>query len=663
MTPLKGCFTPGRGLGWVTNPARDLGGEWRGPSAGEESRAGPWSSGKNRRASLNQQRLDPLLIDCGPKSGQKPMKQTPQNHTLVFPTPSSGACLALVGASVLFLTGCRGGLSGIDSRTQALLRERSEALGGGAIAPERTFGNASGTSGDIRSKKLSTVNPGAEEMRFNPVDEARQVEAKLDEYSESPPNEGTRKLGLEDAFRAAQRTGREYLSAEEDYILAAIRLLIERHQWSPRLFNDTSTTVSGGGDDGMFNSAVRVVNDLRVTQKLPFGGQAEARWVWRATEQLRDAATGRYRQSSELSLDASVPLLRGAGLVAQESLIQAERDLIYQARTFEDFRRSYLVGVARDYFELVQAQAQIENQVQQLRSLRQTAAAESARYDAGRVAEFRKNLAANDVLEAQAALAASRERFILQVDRFKIRLGLDPSENIAVGPLDWDVPVPETTLEEATLAALEFRLDLQSRRDQLDDARRAVKNARNGILPNLDLNASVSVPTDPDDPVGGVGYSTEDLNYSAGVTFGLPLDRETERLRLRQSIISLGKRERDYEQARDNVVVTVRQAVRNIDLARFQLKLAEDRVRINERRLEELRLKSDEVDPQTKLDADNALLRSKNARDQAQTDLRNAILSYLLESGQLRVARDGTFQRLPGMDPEPAPDEPMPGDQ
>ena len=48
--------------------------------------------------------------------------------------------------------------------------------------------------------------------------------------------------------------------------------------------------------------------------------------------------------------------------------------------------------------------------------------------------------------------------------------------------------------------------------------------------------------------------------------------------------------------------------------------------------------------------AEDDLLAARNSRDQAKTDLRTAILNYLLQSDQLRVARDGTLQPLPGME-------------
>ena len=503
----------------------------------------------------------------------------------------------------------------------------------------------------MSSKRLETRNPAAEDIEYTPADEARDLSAKLNEYSAAldSPDPSALRVDLKEALRIAQRSAREVLAAEEDYILAAVRLLIQRHGWGPLPSNETSATISGVGDDGDFQSAVNVVNDLRVTQRLPWGGAVSARWLWEMTEQLRETSTGRYRQSSEIILDASVPLLRGAGLVAQEGLIQSERDLVYQARDFEQFRREFLTQVARDYFGLLQFQAQITNQVRQLESVKQTERVQRALYEAGRIAEFEVNNASNDVLRSQADLAGLRERYILQVDQFKIRLGLAPSAPVVIDPLELNIPEPDVTLDDATAAALEYRLDLQTRRDRVEDAERAVNNARNDLLPDLNLTGRVGLPTDADRSRGGLSFSPEDLNYSAGVTFGLPLDREAERLALRQATIGVLRTRRDYEQFRDQVVVNVRQAVRNIDLSRFQLDLAERQVLINQRRVEELRIKADQVNTQRQLDAQNSLLQSENARDQARTDLRNAVLDYLLQAGLLRVARDGTFQPLSGM--------------
>ncbi len=554
---------------------------------------------------------------------------------------------ALVCGTVLLAGGC-GSWSGDADRIARLAALRTESLG---IEPPRSEHVLESSERDpieglaTRATRVDpeTRNPRASELTFSAADEARDVAARLDRYTDAETGGAVSSSSLRDVLRLARAGAPEYLTAEEDYILSAINLLSERHLWSPRLFNDTSFTMSTQGDEGSFQTAAALVNTLRVTKRLPFGGEVEARWVARATEQLREQATGRYRQSSEIVLSGRVPLLQGAGSVARESLVQAERELVYQAREFEDSRRTLLVSVAGDFFDLIQSRAQITNQERQLESLREFERAEKGRLDAGRIAAFRLKQASNNLLSAQASLASLREQYILQLDRFKVRLGMKPEAALAIGGIDLELAEPEITPEGAAALALEYRLDLQNRRDRVDDAARAVSNAENGLLPSLDATGEVGLPTDPSAREGGLAPDLDSTRASAGISLGLPLDRERERLQVRSARIAHERARREYERTRDDVAVRARQSVRTIDLSRFQLKLAEQRVEINESRLEELRLKADNVDAKTRLDAENELLESQNARDRAKTDLRNAVLDYLLQTGQLRVDGDGAL--------------------
>jgi len=547
--------------------------------------------------------------------------------------------------SLLF--GCDQGLSKIDAKVDRTIEARSLALGTPAHPEvDRTPISEMDKNAAFDTSPRS-LNPAASQLRYTPADENREVAEVLAGYDQAGD---PRIIRLTDAFAIAQDTAREYITAEEEYLLAAIRLLIERHLWSPRLFNDTTTQLDGQWVNGRVSTAVRLINEFGITQRLPYGGSVSATWLINATEQLRSEVDGRYRQSSEIVLGGNLPLMRGAGMVAREDLIQAERDLVYQARSFERFRRMFLVGIASDYFALTNNKAQIRNQERQITSLQRNETRTREFVNAGRLSAFQASIISNDVLRGLNNLEGLREQYRLRLDRFKVRLGLPVDEPIDVADITLALPDPGSSIEETTLSALDDRLELQNRRDRLEDARRGIANAKNRLLPSLDLNGLVTLPTDRDIRDAGVLYSFEDVDYLLGVTFGLPLDREIERLQVRQAIINDQRANRNYIQFRDNVVVDARAALRSVELSRFQLDITEQQVEINRSRLREQELKSDTIDPRTLTDAENDLLESQNDRDQALTNLRDAILQYLLDTGTLRVDRDGQFEQLPGME-------------
>lgn len=572
---------------------------------------------------------------------------------------------ALVAAGVVALTGCNG-MDSIDRRVERLVGDGSTRIGGDSPAPafrhpvERSYDRAGQAD-----KHPSTVNPLAEQMEYTPAETSpEKVLARLQAYA--APATDPRKIDLRGAFQIAQQSAREVLSAEEDYLLTAISLLIERHQWGPRFFDDLAVDFLGSGSDANFDSALTVINQLRVTQRLPYGGEVEARLVSRAVQQLSGVAGDQYTDANSIVLSGSVPLLRNAGLIAQEDLIQAERNLVYAARDFEDFRRRFLVEIARDYFDLIAQQAAIKNQERRLESVRQFEEQTKAKVAAGRSAAFEARRVEQDVLSSQNSLINAKETYILSLDRFKVRLGISAEVPIEIQPITFELAEPDVTVTRAAELALLYRLDYQNIIDRVDDSRRAVDNARNQLLPDLDVTASASFPTDPSRQRGRLKFDSGEAEYGAGVVFSLPLDREIERLSLRSTIIALERDERSLQQFRDNLVIDARGAVREIDRARLSVELQRQTVELNELRLEELKIKEAEIEPRDRLDAETDLLDARNEYDAAVRDLRTSILDYLVITGQMRVNPDGTFRPLQGMTvrmdpgPEPSPDELQP---
>jgi len=542
------------------------------------------------------------------------------------------------------ISGCFGpGMEGIDSRAISLIEERSREINAN-FTPAMDTPPSINRSG-IRSTSPATVNPGADQLMFNQADADRAVAQRLASYREGADTTlEPIVLGFEEVLRYAQEYSREFRSAEEAYITAALQVIIQRHLFSPRFFDDVSADLTSAGDNARFQSAVSVLNNFRATQQLPLGGSISAQWLYSMTQQLRDSATGSYQQSSTLIFSGNIPLLRGAGLVASESRIQAERNLVYAARSFERFRRTFLVSIAQNYFNLLETRSNIENQERRLERERFLLDRTLANVAAGRLAAFEEALVRNQLRTTEASLENARESYRLQLERFRIRLALSPDHPLELSQFVLALPEPDITPDDAAQRAIMLRLDLQNARDQLDDSRRSVLNAENNLLPDLDLSGSVRIPTDRDRRVGGLGFEPDDATFNIGLDLSIPLDRRIERTNLRQAQIALARAERNYEEFRDNVIVEARQSVRAVELARFQFALAEERVEINRQRLEEQRLKIDEIDPQRLLDTENDLVAAETARDSARTSLRNAVLRYLVDTGQMRVTPDGAFQ-------------------
>jgi outer membrane protein TolC len=545
------------------------------------------------------------------------------------------------------------GMDRIDRRIDRVLGDRSIELGDFVTPPNSEWNKDQQTTDQsLTSKTIATDNPAPGELEYKPADEARDAQARLDGFL-AETNGERMPLPLAEALRISQSSSREFQSAREDYILSAISLLIQRHRFDPRLFNTTTVNIAGAGDDASFTSVLSIMNELGVTKNFQSGGQVAASWIVNAAEDLRTGVSDRYTQSSELVLSGSFPMLRGAGLVASEGLIQAERDLVYAARNFERFRRQFFVSIASEYIRLLQQQASIVNQERRIESLENLSAETQAKSNAGQVRDFEISIAESDLLQARAALAGLRDQYRFSEDQFKIRIGLEVDTAVNVIPMELTLPDPDISLEDAMARALDYRLDLQNTRDRVLDARRDVSNARNDLLPDLNLNARVGLPTDPDIDEGGLDFDPDELSYSAGATLGLALDRVDEQLRVRQSTIQLERQIRGYERERDNVVIDSRAAVRGVDLARLQLTLAERQVETNRRRQRGQELDRDNVTPQEIVDTQNALLSAENARDQAMADLRVAILQYLLGTGQMRVTDEGAIAPIGGLEMMP----------
>lgn len=448
---------------------------------------------------------------------------------------------------------------------------------------------------------------------------------------------------LADALAYGQRHSREFQSAKEDLYLSALALSLERFLWTPQLSSQLSYEFADYGQVRDFDRAMTATASLAAEQRLPLGGTITAQVIDSWMRDLKVHTTS--GETGTMILSADIPLLRGAGRVAYESRYQAERNLIYAVRSFERFRREFLVDIASDYFALLSSRAQIDSAEAQADAL----IGDWERARALTKAEFAIKLdedrARVEYLRARNQIVAARERYGTSLDQFKIRLGMSTETPLEVSKTDVELYKPEVTEAEAIAAALRYRLDLLTTLDGVDDARRGVEIARNNMLPDFDFSGSVTMNTKPY-KLNVVEYNSEHTTWRGLVELEVPLNRQAERNDLRAAFVDLRRAERGYEQSQDQIRAEVRRTIRRIDLAEFTLVIQQEQIGINEFRRAQARtlLALGEVSSNRDvIDAENDLRDARNAYAEALAGYRTAILEFLLATGTLRVDDNGRW--------------------
>ncbi|MEM7627410.1 MAG: TolC family protein [Planctomycetota bacterium] len=496
-------------------------------------------------------------------------------------------------------------------------------------------------------KNPATNNPTAAKLDTQraPDNGPLPPPAILDDGSQAD----TLRLDLESLLAYAIEHSPEYRNEREALFLTTLSLIIERHEWGPRFFSAISGVVEGVPEAGDKDTALELIASLGVTQRLPYGGTVSASALVDYVTFLQQASTNTLPDETEsvaLQVTVDLPLLRGAGRSADtvETLIQAERDLVYAVRGFERFRREYFVDLSTRYFDLLRRQRQLANRELQLRNLEQSAELFTALAEAGRQSYFQSQRAEQRVLRARNSLVNQQEAYASQIDDLKIRIGIPTTRPVEIVPVDIDVPGVLLDADRSVQNGLELRLDLQTIDDQVDDARREVLIAKNNLLPDLDFNGSLFLPTSETIISSDSEFDAGDGDFEAGLTLDLPLDRKIEYTDYRAALVRLEREKRDRQVSRDRVALEVRAAVRAIEQARYIVQLQDRAVQINERRAEQIEINQRDLGPEEVIDVQEDLLDARDDRDAAASDLRISILDYLLATGQMRIGPDGRWQ-------------------
>jgi hypothetical protein len=376
---------------------------------------------------------------------------------------------------------------------------------------------------------------------------------------------------------------------------------------------------------------------------------------------------------SALPISFVQPLLRGGGrAVTLEPLTQAERNLLYAVRSFGLFRQQFFVatltgGTVQNFgvgfnlpgfsvvggdsdpvigylivvFNLVEIEidrrnlAFFENLV--------TLYSELIQGESSGLSQLQVDQVMQRLITARQALFTDEVTYRLQLDEFKMQMGLPPDLPLVVDmslaqPFydvfntvdawqrranrrldelpsmiaklpeleDIDVEgrsvlgpyrnyrstlqkfVPETeegledVLQSAVRIALEYRLDMMNFRAALYDSWRQIRvtaNALKGIL-NVAVTNNVYAPIASPNPFD---FLSQARQFSLAFNAELPLVRVAERNNFRTALISYQRQRRSLQNSEDNLKVQLRNDLRNVHAAYIAYEIAKRNFELNVR--------------------------------------------------------------------------------
>jgi outer membrane protein TolC len=456
-------------------------------------------------------------------------------------------------------------------------------------------------------------------------------------------------VSLAEAVALATARNRDYQLQKENLYLTALDLTLFRHNFAVTwfgTFDSAYTNKSESAGDG---------------ETIDAGGQVGFTQLWAdGTEISTSIATDwlsyltgnpRTSLSSVLAASVSKPLLRGAGKdIVQENLTQAERNVLYQIRTFSRYRKTFVVSTVSDYFRVLQARDQVKNAESNYGSLTLAYEQAKANAEAGRLARLEADQTEQRMLQAKDDLASAERRYQQALDIFKIKLAIPTNAPLQLDPnalttlSAMDVVEPQFDNEDAIATALSLRLDLATIKDQVDDARRKIKVSENALLADLNLVAGASVGSTPDTEAARLRFN--DGAYSVGAELDLPLDRMAERNTYRESLITLMQRQRSYADAVDNVKLDVRNDYRNLIESAQRYQIQKKSLELAEERVDSTRLlfQAGRAQARDLLDSQDSLLSAQNATTSTLIDYNIAKLSFYRDIEILTVKPDGLWQ-------------------
>jgi outer membrane protein TolC len=470
----------------------------------------------------------------------------------------------------------------------------------------------------------------------------------------------TGKLSLAQALELSITVSPEYHAAKEQLYLAGLDQTDAEHLYELTPF------ASLAAGQSQVNSSSRT--DADITQNEIRGGQGTA-----GVQQLLatgaviasdltlgsfDVVSGEYRSgpASVFQTVITQPLLRGANRkVVFETLTQAQRDTLYEIRSFNRFRKTFYTSIADDYYHLLQYTQQTYVASENLLALKTILRKMESLSQIGKVPLFDLDRARQNAVKARDDYFQLRQIYEYSLDLFKNRLLIPQNIAITLDINDWyeleknaqsEMAINEQQSLEVALAA---RLDLANAFDQVEDAQRHTEVVADSLGADLTLVAMAAPASRQRFTFGadpGDLQRTEE-RYELSLRADLPLDRQTERNNYKRTLIALMQAQRMHQKLTNQIEMEVRKTWRDMKQAKNRMEIQIEARSLAMKRLDDtlLLLQYSKTNVMDVLDAQRDYRTAQENYASALADFGIAKMKFLRDTETLWINPEGQFEQ------------------
>jgi len=388
------------------------------------------------------------------------------------------------------------------------------------------------------------------------------------------PKDRSVELTLSDAIYLALRDNRLIRSAYLDRVAQKFDLRVAEDRYTPRLLINGSYLSASNQDDRYLQGAVTPT----ATLLSPYGTRVSVGWAYRHTN--ADAAGISRNDGANLSLVQ--PLLRGAGREVVEAPLRLAR-LAEQANrlNLKSTVTQTITRIIGQHRMLLQAQEQFKISEASLKRARQLLEVNRALIDAGRMAEFEIVQTEAEVASQELAHEGARNQLdvtrlaLLQLLAVDLSTPVEAIDSLNAQPLQLDAAralQQAEAFQPAYLAQLIYS----------EQANIYLALGRNARLWDVSLVGAASQVRDR----SAAGSSLPSWQRYVGVQVEIPLGDLSSRQAELRAQVDQRNQELRLEEARQQLALDVKNAVREIGTRWRQYEIAQRATELSRRKLD-----------------------------------------------------------------------------